>query len=188
MWKVNLQRLQESFFLDENSRDSVWIQKVPSENFWIAFSKSKFRSEVHLNDVKWHLWNAVQFWLEERKDSRPLFLPSPFADGIKVSFQRNCFVCVCLWFQGYPMRTHSPDLPPSALLGLLAVNSDPYSLCVGGMRRCSSRCAVSRLLVANSGIQYFTWCRRRLGSPTDRHRSSQQGAGVHSQPLLAFNS
>lgn len=64
---------------------------------WIVFSKSKFRSEGHVNDF----WNTIQFWLcEEREDSRPLFLPSPLLYVIKVFFSLFFFlysVTKCIW-------------------------------------------------------------------------------------------
>lgn len=81
--------------------------------------------------------SSVLTWREERFKAP---LPPLSFCWWHQSFFLNKLYCVCVsvcvWSQGYLMRTHSPDLPPSALLGLLAVNCDPYSLCVGGMRRC----------------------------------------------------
>lgn len=220
--KMNLQWLQLCFwfFFDIWKLQRILrILKLSPQKSWIASSKSKFRAEGHVNNVKWHFWKAVQFWLcEEREDSRPLFLQFPLADVIKVFskqsvskpgsvlnllqpilalkwelpqsyfipderrvpsssessdfsingsekpglfvwfcilppsfFQSEGYLphcvkgwadthhsswlytllsnsrvhgfrvksCVCVWSQGYPTRTHSPDLPPAALLVLL---------------------------------------------------------------------
>lgn len=167
---MNLQVLQGFvIYIYENFRYSLRIQKVSSQKSWIPFSKSKFRSEGHINDVKCRFWNAAQFWLcEERSFKAPLppisscwchqsflclfvlfwvfFVPnkvylnldqsrgcsSPFrlwnvnfwvksthiiAASFTPFFQTVEYmvlwlspVCVCVWSQGYPVRTNESSL------------------------------------------------------------------------------